>query len=287
MPLDSRDSLAEDGEEFDWPIDVGDSNDGKGTTLDGETIPDSGGHVEASTISIGSQKFIDQAATTHGGRGDESKDGEGDELTRLRKRKGADYSEGHQRIYLSMIKLIGGFETIGKAKILEVGVGIGWGLRNILQDVDIGTYVGVEPCERCVDHVEEDVIKPHLLQQRKRVAGLSKKKQALYQEPTIKAFKQTLLQVPTSTLDKLLKPKADFTFCIEVAEHVDPTERHAFLHRIHKYTSHAFFMSTPNKDTRPQHGALNIAQWTELLKDAGFDNVVAIEWQWTVLYIAT
>lgn len=80
-------------------------------------------------------KFTDFSATTHGGRGDESVNGDGDELSRLQKRGGKDYSQGHRRIYASFINLIGGTETVAKAKILEVGTGIGYGLNLLLNDV--------------------------------------------------------------------------------------------------------------------------------------------------------
>ena len=80
-------------------------------------------------------------------------------------------------------------------------MGSGWNLKNMLQEVDIGTYVGVEPCGRCVDHVKEEVIKPYLQQLHKKLVG--KKIGALFQEPTLKAMKISFLQVPLSTIGKL------------------------------------------------------------------------------------
>ena len=50
-------------------------------------------------------------------------------------------------------------------------------------------------------------------------------------------------------------------------------------------TKGTLFLSTPNKDTRPKDGALSSKQWLELLADAGFVRVTAIEWQWTTVFI--
>ena len=128
-------------------------------------------------------KFTDFSATTHGGRGDESVNGDGDELSRLQKRGGKDYSQGHRRIYASFINLIGGTETVAKAKILEVGTGIGYGLNLLLNDVELNSYVGIEPCTKCLEHVKSKVIEPWLRKQSKVKAGLSRKKQALFKFP--------------------------------------------------------------------------------------------------------
>ena len=84
----------------------------------------------------------------------------------LQKRGGKDYSQGHRRIYSSFINLIGGSETVTKAKILEVGTGIGYGLNLLLNDVELSSYVGIEPCTKCLDHVKSNVVEPWLKKQR-------------------------------------------------------------------------------------------------------------------------
>lgn len=231
-------------------------------------------------------KFAEFSATTHGGRGDESMNGDGDELSRLQKRGGKDYSEGHRRIYGSIITLIGGTETPQKAKILEVGTGIGFGLNLMLNDVQIKNYVGIEPCSKCLDHVRKKVVNPWLEKQREVKAELSKKKQAIFSFPTINFRNGLLGDFPISEIVSLLDGQADFTFCIEVAEHVQPEERLNFLTSLKKLTKGTLFLSTPNKDNRPKDGALSTKQWLDLLADSGFSSVTAIEWQWTTLFIS-
>ena len=230
-------------------------------------------------------KFTDFSATTHGGRGDESVNGDGDELSRLQKRGGKDYSQGHRRIYASFINLIGGTETIAKAKILEVGTGIGYGLNLLLNDVDLNSYVGIEPCTKCLEHVKSKVVEPWLKKQREIKAGLSRKKQALFKFPEVALRNGFLGDFSTEEILSQLGSRADFSFCIEVVEHVDPDQRLNFLEGLRKLTEGTLFLSTPNKDTRPKDGALSSKQWLELLADAGFVRVTAIEWQWTTVFI--
>ena len=60
-------------------------------------------------------KFAEFSATTHGGRGDESMNGDGDELSRLQKRGGKDYSEGPERRFLDGASAAGAAEADGSA----------------------------------------------------------------------------------------------------------------------------------------------------------------------------
>mmetsp|Transcript_1440 Transcript_1440/g.2884 ORF Transcript_1440/g.2884 Transcript_1440/m.2884 type:complete len:308 (+) Transcript_1440:128-1051(+) len=234
-------------------------------------------------------KYLDYPATTHAGRGDETKEGEGDEYTRLRKRNFAEYSEGHQRIYLAAIALIGGADTKREAVILEVGTGIGWGLKQILADVKVRAYVGVEPCVTCARYVQSEVILPWLTKERHAHSQLSPKKRAAAKLPNFTIFAEDFLHVSLPQMESALAgaPQADFTFCVEVAEHVQPADRLRFLKELRRWTANALFFSTPNKDSRPKDGALNSNQWKELLLEADFISVSILEWQWTVLFICT
>lgn len=229
-------------------------------------------------------KFTEYAATTHGGRGNESASGEGDEFSRLMKRGGQEYSEGHRRIYLGVITMLGGEDTLRRAVILEVGSGIGWGLQNMLQEISMAKYVGFEPCRKCIEYIDTEVVKRWKKQQNAHKSRLSAKKQALYLSPTIHLINEYFTDMDDVKVTSVLSGRADFSFCVEVAEHVEPTERLTLLTKLRKHTLHALFLSTPNKDTRPKDGALSAEQWGELLAIAGFSKVVWIEWQWTTLF---
>lgn len=239
----------------------------------------------STTDHIHVRDFLHFNATTHGGRGDESPDGSGDEFSRLKKRGGADYSEGHRRIYLTIITLLGGQDTLRKAVVLEVGAGIGWGLQQMLRDMQVEKYVGFEPCVRCIEHIENLVIKPWKRKQLELKQRLSPKKQVAFHLPSIQLFGEYFTSIEDAKVANALSGKADFTICIEVAEHVDPSIRLDFLRKLRKHTNLALFLSTPNKSTRPKDGALHDYQWLELIRLAGFPNVVSIEWQWTTLFV--
>lgn len=233
-------------------------------------------------------QFSEFPATTHAGRGDESSLGEGDELSRLRKRNFADYSDGHRRLYLGIISLIGGSDVLRDANILEIGTGIGWGLGKMLEEIRLRAYVGVEPCVKCLEHVKQSVLTTWYSQQARAVSRLSSRKRSLTKPPRFTFFAKTFLQVSSSELELALQAKtADFSFCIEVVEHVDPQERFVFLRRLREWSGVTLFLSTPNKDTRPTDGALTTTQWQQLLQDVGFKHVAALEWQWTTLFICT
>jgi len=234
-------------------------------------------------------KFLDQPSSTHAGRGDETKDGEGDELTRLKKRKFTDYSEGHRRIYLAAITLIGGADTVREAVVLEVGTGIGWGLQKLMNDVRLKVYVGVEPCASCSQYVTTEIITPWIRKQQQAISMLSPRKRAAAKLPGFSLFPKSFLDVGDDEMRSALlgTQGADFAFCIEVAEHVQPVDRMAFLKKLRRWTVNALFLSTPNKEHRPNDGALSSDQWKELLLDAGFKSVSVLEWQWTVLFICT
>lgn len=106
--------------------------------------------------------------------------------------------------------------------------------------------------------------------------------------PSFNFFNALLLDVTEEDLRAAFKGDvADFSFCIEVAEHVEPRDRLPFLQRLREFTRVSLFLSTPNKVTRPTDGALTTDQWRELLSDAGFTDVVTIEWQWTTLFISS
>eukprot|EP00238_Polyblepharides_amylifera_P004708 CAMPEP_0196582922 /NCGR_PEP_ID=MMETSP1081-20130531/41277_1 /TAXON_ID=36882 /ORGANISM="Pyramimonas amylifera, Strain CCMP720" /LENGTH=290 /DNA_ID=CAMNT_0041903645 /DNA_START=228 /DNA_END=1097 /DNA_ORIENTATION=- len=226
--------------------------------------------------------FLDQEATTHGGRGDESKEGEGDELSRLKKRNFEAYSEGHRRMYMSALTLIGGQDTLRSANILEVGVGIGWGLGKMMNEVKLRSYVGVEPCKTCVRYVKEQVVGKWIAHRKSEIAKLSPRKQKLYlaEMPTFELFASTFLEVPQETLAKGFHgdTQSDFSFCIEVVEHVAPHERVDFFKQMRALTNNTLFFSTPNKATHQKDGALTSSQWHEVVLRAGFTTVSIIEW---------
>jgi 2-polyprenyl-3-methyl-5-hydroxy-6-metoxy-1,4-benzoquinol methylase len=75
----------------------------------------------------------------------------------------------------------------------------------------------------------------------------------------------------------------DYTFCIEVVEHVAAEQVMPFLMKLRRHTKRNLFLSTPDSD-RSSHGVTTAAIWKARLREAGFE-VVAFDRQWTTLFI--
>ena len=86
-------------------------------------------------------------------------------------------------------------------------------------------------------------------------------------------------------MDALTPPICDYGFCIEVLEHVHQPDVAAFVRRLRTHVKRALFLSTPESD-KNDHGTLTRDQVRDVLKQAGFTDVVVIGEQWTTLYIA-
>ncbi len=146
------------------------------------------------------------------------------------------------------------------AKILEVGFGIGYGLKTLINAKCLQRYLGVEIEKDCCEFVE----------------------------PLSKDHDLTIINGNWLTIDdsqiKSWGRKADFSLCIEVIEHIASFNRQRFVARLLEHTDKALFLSTPNINTNG-HGVMTAEETKLLILGAGFKSVVYIEWQWTTLFI--
>lgn len=164
-------------------------------------------------------------------------------------RGGRPYSLGHRLMYETPKTLIGDDLPVS---ILDIGVGIGYLCPWILSRSGHTDYLGIDPDTDCIDF--------------------------------LRAKYGTLTFVNDTWPTAGVSP-ADFTFCIEVLEHVQDDRRDDFVKAIRDHTLGAAFISTPNRE-RSKHGVMNTDEMLCLLGDH-FAHAVALDWQWTCLYIAT
>jgi hypothetical protein len=206
------------------------------------------------------------------------------------RRQGRPYSEGHRKMYDAVLELLSG-QNLPPLDILEVGTGIGYGLDAMVKRRLVKNYLGLEPDPATYKHIQ------HLL-----MGGPSKFGRAGIGKgiPSVTyaakhSYNTEIEEVRIINTDWPLRsdlsPAAywpggrdyDYSFCIEVIEHVRPDLVPAFLAELHQVTQRALFLSTPNALTSP-HGVATVDEWRRVIDLAGFD-VVAIERQWTTLYI--
>lgn len=142
-----------------------------------------------------------------------------------------------------------------KNTILEVGVGIGYGLDNMLQTGIVSNYTGFEPCVDSYNYVH----------------------QRFRAEPNI--------NIVNSEFDGV-DNRFDYVFCIEVIEHIDESKRKKALADLFAATGKGLFLSTPDRE-RDSHGVYTKDELKSELKLVGFSDVVVLREQWTDLYICT
>jgi 2-polyprenyl-3-methyl-5-hydroxy-6-metoxy-1,4-benzoquinol methylase len=174
------------------------------------------------------------------------------EYKALLNRNGTNYSDGHQRMYTTPINILAGVPD--KIDVLDVGAGIGFGLQKMLEAKIIKNYLGVEPCLDSFNYLKKT-----------------------FQMPNVQFCQTPWLNTPETFV-------ADYTFCIEVVEHLDEKDVLPFLRKLKRQTKINLFLSTPNSITN-NHGAASIKTWKHRLKSAGFD-AASIQRQWTTLFIA-
>lgn len=178
------------------------------------------------------------------------------EYQQLQKRKGMPYSRGHQLMYDGPIKLL----SDKRHNILDIGFGIGYGLRNmILMDV-INKYVGCEPDKDSFDYTYEEISKMEQKERTKRV------------------------HLQNCIFNNLIhNDEFDYTFCIEVIEHMSESAIHELLSKVHACTKDAFFLSTPDKH-KSKEGKFTEYELTQFLMDYEFQFSI-VRAQWTNLWI--
>lgn len=167
-------------------------------------------------------------------------------------RGGRDYSVAHQVLYLAPIMLIAG----KPCSILDVGVGIGFGLRHMLEANCLGAYTGYEPCRESYDYVVSE------FGDNSRV---------------------TLINEPFTGTNA----SYDYTFCIETIDSIaDEDARINVLHQISLATYKTLFLSSPDR-SRDDRGVYTEHEMVRRLYKAGFDNVIPVAERWTNFYICS
>lgn len=137
------------------------------------------------------------------------------------------------------------------ASVLDIGSGIGWGLRRARELGFKGEWTGIEPCRESFDYLRS-------------------------QYPDEDWHHCGLMDSPVGL--------ADYVFCIEVIEHLDRADLMPFLIKLRSLCRKGAWISTPEADRHP-HGTLTRVEVIKALKSAGFENVVVNAEQWTTLYI--
>lgn len=194
---------------------------------------------------------------------------ESKEYDRLKRRKFAPYSAGHQAMYnlaIAEIALDLATAPVKRADIFEAGFGIGFGLGQMLAAEIVSTYIGCEP--------NLDSFTYTALTEERR--GPPKHGAVwLKHEPLSNTLVDRLFQ------DEVLP--ADYAFCIEVIEHVAMADHLAFLQTLRRVAPRLYF-STPDIVRVPKEGVRTTGEWLQLLARAGFKDVQVVKDHWTYLY---
>lgn len=170
------------------------------------------------------------------------------ELTLLKKRRGRDYSYGHQKMYTGPIQLLSRKPT----DVLDVGSGIGWGLDQMLAEGVVQRYVGLEPDRLSFEYTQSKFESNHRVE-----------------------FHNTDLQSWED--DRVFS----HVFCIEVIEHLD--DRLSFLRELARRTVRNLFLSTPD-NRKSSHGDTSPVELVPLIQKAGF-RVAVVSHHWTDFYL--
>lgn len=185
-------------------------------------------------------------------------------------RSGRPYSLGHRIMYETPIKLFGG----SPQHILDIGFGIGYGLKRMLEEKVIASYVGFEPDEKSFRHVSNEfgIGSPPL------------------QGPSIFLIRGGF--PPDDVQARVIPRNLQQAFLIEVIEHIPLDEHVRFLAAVRRVLPDdgTLWMSTPDL-AKNEHGARSVGPfraldgWLSILHRTGFRNVTVHAEQWTTLYI--
>lgn len=183
----------------------------------------------------------------------------GNEYKKYLGRNGRPYSDAHRGKYRVISELLKG----KPANILEIGVGIGWGLERLLNKNCIKKYYGVEVTKDCISFLD------------KKLKSYDKNKFTIVNDDWLNISKKEVKKYFSGE-------KVDFSICIEVIEHNPPAAYLEFVKKIHVLTKEVLFLSTPSGG---KHSKLSIEECTNLLKEAGFQSVIVFTRNGTPFYI--
>jgi len=173
-----------------------------------------------------------------------------DEYEHLIAREGKNYSLMHQAIY----KVIAEMLRNKPANILEVGSGIGYGIKVLLEANAIKSYEGIEVSDRCCRYINDTI-----------------------SNTDICIYNEDFFDIDLTKL-KLYNTGYDFTLCIEVIEHIEKADSVLImLEELRKLTKNVLFLSTP-KAERDKHGKFTGEEMKNMLNEI-FVHYVEIEWQ--------
>lgn len=177
------------------------------------------------------------------------------ELAELHRRNGKPYSDGHRAMYYAVASLL----YKKPARILEVGCGHGDGIEILLNKGCIHEMWAVEKDE------------PEAIYTKERFKS----------NPNIRVINHNWIDVNAVPF----RDSFDYCTCMEVIEHIPPSNVYRFLRRIRQNITKNLFLSTPNSETH-EHGARTPEAWCSTIRDAGFSKCTYVEHQWTTFFMA-
>jgi hypothetical protein len=193
---------------------------------------------------------------------------ESKEFDRLQRRKFRPYSLGHRKMYLKAIDVIAKSHPEG-ARIFEAGFGIGYGLQEMLKANVVGEYCGLEPNKDSYDYVAHTA--------RDGIPRLG-----LGTLPNVELINSEFSQHVADRLTTAGVAPYDEAFCIEVIEHVPMDQHLQFLIAL-KQMAPRLWLSTPDSK-KSKEGVRTMRDWSVLLRQAQFENIVVDQTEWTYLY---
>lgn len=162
-------------------------------------------------------------------------------------------SYGHRAMYLGPVALLRGT----RSSVIDAACGDGHGYHTLASNDAISRYFGI-------DSDPQEIAKG----------------QQLLTNSLHEMVCDNWLTYPEH---KILP--ADYVFCIEMLEHLEPDDRRICVDKCRRFARKNVFISTPPVN-RNDHGRMTIPECKELLTSAGLD-VVAIDSQWTTLYVCS
>lgn len=165
------------------------------------------------------------------------------------------HSQGYQKVYRCAIEFLTG-PNFAPVSVFEVGTGDGAGLGLMLNAGLIGRYKGIEPDSASYETA------------RQRVGE----------------FSNVELQNSSWFGTEESEPY-EFSFCVEVIQHLPSELVPRLLAKLHRLTSGTLFLSTPDAVTS-RYGVASTEEWKRVVENSGFD-VATVHGSWTTLFVCS
>jgi len=175
------------------------------------------------------------------------------EYDNLMERNFKEYSDWHRAMYDGPMEMFANHTK--PLSVLDVGCGIGYGCRSMRNHKIAGVYTGIDPDQKSIDYCER----------------------VLVDFPDTAFLCQDFISHDFG--------KFDLVFCIEVIEHVEESERAAFLAKVVDLADRVAFISTPDR-RQNSHACYTPQEMLRVLRVECGVHAVAIPRDNTILYVA-